>query len=73
MHCVAEYVKLLEQGGGPSLGADGYRGAHAATTAEDNDSLSATVISYGYAECTAAVESKVSNLTEHYKVFTMRY
>lgn len=40
-----EYLKLLEQGGGPSLGADGYSGTHTATTDEE-DALSAAVVSY---------------------------
>ena len=59
-HCVAEYVKLLDESGGPTLGNAGYSGAFNATTDDDTTSLTESIVQY--AERATAAESKVSDL-----------
>ena len=58
-HYITEYEKLLAEGGGTTLGQEGYGGAFNATET-DNTSLTESIVRY--AERTTAAESKVSEL-----------
>ena len=54
---IEEYENLLQEGGGTTLGQEGYRGAFNAT--EDIDDALLAKIIVQYAERTSAAESKV--------------
>ena len=62
-HYITEYEKLLAEGGGTTLGQEGYGGAfQMVNTLEDDASLTETIVKY--AEMATMAESKVSNLEQ---------
>ena len=61
LHYITEYEKLLAEGGGTTLGQDGYGGAFNATDTEQDDStLTESIVRY--AERTTEAEGKVADL-----------
>jgi hypothetical protein len=63
-HYITEYEKLLAEGGGTTLGQDGYGGAFNATAETITDDTSLTESIVRYAERASAAEGKVSELEQ---------
>ena len=62
-HYITEYEKLLAEGGGTTLGQEGYGGAfHMADVMDDDTSITESIVKY--AERATMAESKVSNLEQ---------
>jgi hypothetical protein len=62
-HYITEYEKLLAEGGGTTLGQDGYGGAfHATESTTDDASLTESIVRY--AERATAAEGKVTELEQ---------
>jgi hypothetical protein len=62
-HYITEYEKLLAEGGGTTLGQDGYGGAfHATESTTDDTSLTESIVRY--AERATAAEGKVTELEQ---------
>jgi len=62
-HYITEYEKLLAEGGGTTLGQEGYGGTfYMADTMDDDTSITESIVKY--AERATMAESKVSNLEQ---------